>query len=181
MNINISNLKIISVKIAKKFIIGLLVIFIFDFFFFAIPVSASAIDDNLANINSDIIIKAEESLKNDNIIYNGFPQNKSLKTNKIGLRALTAYNSDVSQCDDSPCITANGFNVCEHGIEDTVASNFLPFGTKIKIPDLFGNRIFVVRDRMNARFQNTIDIWMKDRSSAIKFGVKIAKIEVLEP
>ncbi len=99
---------------------------------------------------------------------------------RTSTHTMTAYNSDVAQTDDSPCITANGFNVCKHGIEDTIAANFLPMGTKVKIPDLFGDRIFVVRDRMNARYPDRVDIWMKDRTSALKFGVKVAKIQVLE-
>jgi 3D (Asp-Asp-Asp) domain-containing protein len=93
---------------------------------------------------------------------------------------MTAYNSEVRQTDDSPCITANGFNVCKHGQEDTIAANFLKFGTKVKIPDLYGDRIFVVRDRMNKKHPNRVDIWMKDRASALKFGVKTAKIQVIE-
>jgi 3D (Asp-Asp-Asp) domain-containing protein len=93
---------------------------------------------------------------------------------------MTAYNSEVGQTDDSPCITANGFNVCKHGIEDTIAANFLKMGTKVRIPELFGDRIFVVRDRMNARHANRVDVWFKDRSAAIKFGIRVAKIEVLE-
>jgi 3D (Asp-Asp-Asp) domain-containing protein len=181
MNINIGNFKLISVKIAKKLIIGLLVIFIFDFFFFAMPALASAVDDEMADINAEIIIKSDQLVTVQNMNYNGFPNNNDKKIKNIGLHSLTAYNSDVSQCDASPCITANGFNVCKHGIEDTVAANFLPFGAKIKIPALFGDRIFIVRDRMNKRFPNTIDVWMKNRSSAIKFGVKVATIQVLEP
>jgi 3D (Asp-Asp-Asp) domain-containing protein len=85
----------------------------------------------------------------------------------------------VAQTDSSPCITANGFNVCEHGIEDTVATNYLPFGTRVRIPELFGERVFVVRDRMNARYYRKFDIWMKDKAEAIQFGVRVAEIEVL--
>ncbi len=93
---------------------------------------------------------------------------------------MTAYNSEVAQCDASPCITANGFNVCKHHIEDTVATNFLPFGTKIRIPELFGDRIFIVRDRMNKRYQNRIDVWLLHRDNAIDFGVKYPLVEVLQ-
>jgi len=102
------------------------------------------------------------------------------KVIRTSTHTMTAYNSEVAQTDDTPCITANGFNVCEHGIEDTIAANFLPMGTKVRIPDLFGDRIFIVRDRMNARYPDRVDIWMKHRTDAIKFGVKVAKIEVLE-
>src|SRR3989339_2093065 len=94
-----------------------------------------------------------------------------------GVRTITSYNSEAGQTDDSPCITANGFNVCEHGIEDTVAANFLKFGTKVRIPELFGDKIFVVRDRMNPRFPERIDIWMLDKSDAKNFGVKRVKVE----
>jgi len=99
---------------------------------------------------------------------------------RTSTHTMTAYNSEVGQTDDSPCITANGFNVCKHGIEDTVAANFLPMGTKIKIPDLFGDRVFVVRDRMNKKHPNRVDVWMKDRPSAMKFGIRVAKIQILK-
>lgn len=102
------------------------------------------------------------------------------KVKSTSVHVMTAYNSEVGQTDNSPCITANGFDVCKHGQEDTIAANFLKFGTKVKIPDLYGDRIFVVRDRMNVKHPNRVDIWMKDRPSAIKFGIKTAKIQVLE-
>jgi 3D (Asp-Asp-Asp) domain-containing protein len=106
-----------------------------------------------------------------------------VKTDRIireSVHTMTAYNSEAGQTDDSPCITANGFDVCKHGIEDTLAANFLPLGTKVKIPDLFGDRVFVVRDRMNKKHPNRVDVWMKDRHAAIHFGVKVAKIQVIE-
>lgn len=103
-----------------------------------------------------------------------------VKVIRTSTHSMTAYNSEAAQTDDSPCITANGFNVCEHGIEDTVAANFLPMGTKIRIPELFGDRIFVVRDRMNKRYTDRVDVWMLHRADAMKFGVRKAKIEVVE-
>lgn len=97
-----------------------------------------------------------------------------------GFHSMTAYTSEAAQTDSSPCITANGFNVCKHGIEDTVAANFLKFGTKVKIPELFGDRVFVVRDRMNRRYPDRVDVWMINKPDAMKFGVRHAKIVVLE-
>lgn len=96
-----------------------------------------------------------------------------------GVRTITSYNSEPGQTDDSPCITANGFNVCEHGIEDTIAANFLKFGTKVTIPDLFGERVFVVRDRMNQRYPDRVDVWMIHKADAKVFGVRRAEINVL--
>ncbi len=96
----------------------------------------------------------------------------------------TAYSSEVAQTDDSPCITANGFNVCAHysasGTVDTVAANFLPMNSIIKIPELFGDqKVFVVRDRMNARYgPGRIDLWLPERYDAVQFGKRPLVIEV---
>jgi 3D (Asp-Asp-Asp) domain-containing protein len=60
-----------------------------------------------------------------------------------------------------------------------IAANFLKFGTKVRIPELFGDRVFTVQDRMNRRFPNHVDVWMKDRGQAINFGVQKAQIEIL--
>jgi len=89
---------------------------------------------------------------------------------------ITAYSSTLDQTDDSPFITAWGTYVRD-GI---VAANFLPFGTKIKIPEIFGDRIFVVEDLMNRRYAHRIDIWFPDRQSALEFGIKTAKIQIIE-
>lgn len=99
---------------------------------------------------------------------------------RTSVHPMTAYNSEPGQTDDSPCITANGFNVCEHGVEDTIAANFLKFGTKVMIPELFGDRVFIVRDRMNKRYTDRVDIWMKSYDDAIQFGLKRATIQVIE-
>jgi len=47
----------------------------------------------------------------------------------------------------------------------------LPIGTKIKIPSLFGDKVFEVKDRMNKRFYYRIDIWFPTKEEAQKFGV----------
>ncbi|HVZ11141.1 MAG TPA: hypothetical protein VG941_01855 [Candidatus Paceibacterota bacterium] len=87
----------------------------------------------------------------------------------------TGYSSTPDQTDDSPFITAKGTYVRD-GI---IAANFLPFGTVVKIPDVFGDKIFVVEDRMNKRYTNRIDVWFSDTPSALKFGLKTVKIEIL--
>ncbi len=90
--------------------------------------------------------------------------------------SMTAYNSEVGQCDDDPFTTANGTRVRD-GI---IAANFLKFNTRVRIPELYGDKIFTVTDRMNARFGERVDVWMKDHRQAVKFGVKRnIKIEVL--
>ncbi|MBU1131912.1 3D domain-containing protein [Patescibacteria group bacterium] len=103
---------------------------------------------------------------------------KVLETRNV---IATAYSSTADQTDSSPCITANGLNVCENNEENVIAANFLFFGTKVKLPELFGDRIFIVHDRMHSRFGgNRIDIWMTDRPKAKEFGVKRTKMEIIE-
>jgi len=105
------------------------------------------------------------------------PTYETVKTYKL---AVTAYSSTVDQTDNSPCITANGYNLCENDTENVIAANFLPFGTKVRIPEQFGDRVFTVQDRMNSRYHYHADVWMKDRKDAVKFGLKYATIEVVK-
>ncbi|MEK7103033.1 MAG: hypothetical protein AAB870_01660 [Patescibacteria group bacterium] len=99
---------------------------------------------------------------------------------RVMIVSATAYSSTPDQTDGSPCITANGYNVCKGNQENVLAANFLPFGTKVRLPDIYGDRIFIVQDRMARRFSNRIDVWMKTRQAAMQFGIKKVKIEVLE-
>jgi len=90
---------------------------------------------------------------------------------------ITAYSSTPWETDDSPYITASGEGVKE-GI---VANNLLPFGTEIRIPELYGDKIFVVEDRMNwKKGYYHLDIWFPDHWEAKDFGAKRTYIEVLE-
>ena len=112
---------------------------------------------------------------------NRLPQSNDSEVAKITNLLLTAYTSEEAQTDSSPCITANGFDLCKQGIEDTLAINGVKFGTKVRIPDLFGDRVFIVRDRMNAKYSsNRGDIWMNDKNDAIKFGAQLARVEILK-
>lgn len=88
---------------------------------------------------------------------------------------FSAYTSRPEETDDTPFITADGSHVAD-GI---IAANFLKFGTKVRIPKLFGDKVFVVHDRMNKRYPYKIDIWMENYSDAIKFGVRHADIEIV--
>lgn len=89
--------------------------------------------------------------------------------------SATAYSSTVGQCDSSPFVTASGTRV-HFG---TIAANFLPFGTKVKIPDYFGNQVFVVEDRMSNRYWHKIDVWMPTYKQAIQFGRRNIRIVIL--
>lgn len=89
---------------------------------------------------------------------------------------ISAYNSEPGQTDSSPFTTADGSQVRD-GI---VAANFLKHGTRIRIPDHFGDKVFEVHDRMNSRYTYKIDIWMLNKKDALKWGVRTVKVEILD-
>ena len=89
---------------------------------------------------------------------------------------VTAYSSTPEQTDDTPFTTASGKQVRE-GI---VATNLLPLGTKIKIPEIYGNKVFVVEDRMNPRNDQHVDIWFPTYWEARYLGIKRVSVVVLE-
>jgi 3D (Asp-Asp-Asp) domain-containing protein len=88
---------------------------------------------------------------------------------------VTAYSSTPDQTDSTPFITASGTNVRD----GVVACNFLRFGTRVRFPQLYGNKVFVVEDRMALRNSHKIDIWFPSKEEAKQFGVKVVKVEVL--
>lgn len=104
-----------------------------------------------------------------------FARNPKWDVIRSGTVVATAFNSMESQTDSTPWITASGSR-CRPGV---IASNFLPFGTKVKIEG-FGDRIFVVEDRMNKRYSKRLDIWFRSHKEAINFGVRKVKFHVLK-
>jgi len=103
------------------------------------------------------------------------PNKKQVVISKKWLFA-TAYSSTPDQTDSTPFITASG----SHVRDGIVAANFLRFGTKIRIPTIYGDKIFVVEDRMNSRYKYRVDIWMRTREEAKQFGAKIILIEIIK-
>lgn len=83
----------------------------------------------------------------------------------------TAYAPSPYQTDATPCITAAGTRVRP----GTVAANFLPFGTLLQI----GDEVYIVEDRMNPRYPNSIDIFFPSTSEALEFGSKKLDIVVI--
>lgn len=89
---------------------------------------------------------------------------------------VTAYSSTVDQTDGDPFTTASGEKVRD-GI---IAWNNVPFGTKVRLPDKFGDKIFVVKDRLNPRASRYhLDIWMPTREAAKQWGARVVKVEIL--
>ena len=113
-------------------------------------------------------------LQNNSILANAshFIERESIKTVFV---IVTAYSSTPWETDDTPHITASGTYVRD-GI---VAANFLPFGTKIRIPQIFGDKVFVVEDRLSPQKKYHIDVWFPSYEEALHFGAHLTYIEIL--
>lgn len=123
----------------------------------------------------DDLTKLEvEAMQNASAPFGHLPEAESRGPSYTITVTATAYNSIPNQTDDTPFITASGTHV-RSGV---IAANFLPIGTRVRIPEEFGDQIFVVEDRMNARYTKRLDVWMEDISEARAFGVKPVTIEV---
>ena len=116
----------------------------------------------------------EELEKQEYVVLETLPEvgyRDPTRTKKI---IVTAYSSTPDQTDSTPFITANGTRVRD-GI---VAANSLPFGTRVRFPDIDPEKIYVVHDRMHPRFSRRADIWMESREEAIRFGAQYTTIEI---
>jgi len=89
---------------------------------------------------------------------------------------VTAYTSSVDECDSDPFTTASGTRTHD----GTLAANFLPFGTHVTFPDYFGDKVFTVEDRTNAKYSSRADVWMTTKAEAFRFGKRHLTLVVVE-
>lgn len=161
-----------SKQLKRSLIPGLLlaVVLIFDFPQIVFSQGLAQMQPNQADLGprAEIIVKPH---------YNGptLPVIKDRSVKTTMYITVTSYNSEPGQTDNTPFITAFGTHVRD-GI---VATNFLPKGTLVRFPDVFGEKTFVVEDRMNSRYYYRMDIWMENKQDSKVFGVKYLKMEIL--
>lgn len=168
--------RLLWVRTGKRVATILLVIFAFDVLLFPLP-SIAEMESVVVTATSKYISKTTKKDnkrvdEQDKGQVKRLPSTRDVEVKSSFDFAVTAYSSSADECQGDPCITANGFNLCKHNQEDTIATNRFPLGTKVKIPDLYNDKVFVVRDRMNKRYYNRVDIWMKTKEKAKQFGVK---------
>ena len=99
------------------------------------------------------------------------------------IRTVTAYNAgDPSQTDDTPCISANGENICAALAEGQkrCAANFVPLGSRLYV-DKIG--VCLVTDRTNKRYRNRVDIAMQksEYHKALRFGRQKLHVKIIHP
>lgn len=88
---------------------------------------------------------------------------------------VTAFNTVEAQTDQTPCIAANGQNIC--GRDDVVACpRKYQFGTKVEI---LGKEYECV-DRTASRYDGRFDIsFDKDLARAINFGIRNLEVRIV--
>ena len=150
---------------------GLAMILAFSFPYSAfadIPVYGEAPGEQKA------IINYVDYMQNKMRDFGSLPGAGSREPTRVMSVSVTAYTSDPWETDSTPTVTASGTQV-RHGV---IAANFLPKGTFVRIPDVYGDDIFVVEDRMNKRYNEKVDIWMEDKIEARQFGLQYLEIEI---
>lgn len=139
----------------------LLLLFVFVFIAFGEAISPIEAQEELASFESPkAYTEGQQNLK------------------KVMYITVTGYSSSYDETDDDPWVTAQGTQT-RFGI---AASNDLPFGTRIRIPSLFGDQVFTIEDRMNRRYSGTgrIDVWLPSKLDAVFFGIhRKTLVEVL--
>nr|WP_241374210.1 3D domain-containing protein [Thermus arciformis] len=107
----------------------------------------------------------------------------------------TAYTSSVRETDSTPFVTATGMRT-RLGVIAVSPDllKVLPYGTKVRLVDLgsvygrgrgqfdalFAGRLFVVADVMHPRMREKVDVWLPDRATALRFGRRLVRLEVVE-
>ena len=136
-----------------------------------------------------------------NVPSTGFPESYKRAPRYTQTARISFYSSDIGQTDATPCIPADGSNLClmaEEGVVDGIAANFLRLGTVVQFPELeidginMGDHEYVVRDRMTPRYNGTnyVDIYVAvldengnldkaaSRAKAKELGVKRVQMNV---
>lgn len=165
--INIGNPAFSRAEQIQVFKILIIVIFLVSILFSGIAIAKIADAPNSSYSPSYSLLQGNSLIA---------PSDPSLPVRKVEM-IITAYSSTAWQTDSTPFITATGTEVRD----GVVANNMLPLGTEIRIPELYGNKVFVVEDRMNSRKSYYhLDIWFPEYSQAKEFGAKRTYVEILE-
>lgn len=115
---------------------------------------------------------SKQLLKAKSIISKAFNQKVGkLNTFEIPV-TITGYSARTEECDSTPWVTADG-TLSRVGVlavsRDLLTDVGLRMGQRVLLAD-YG--VFEIRDKMNKRFTNRVDILFAHPVAALKFGVK---------
>jgi len=93
------------------------------------------------------------------------------------IREVTMYTSRPEETDETPCISADGTNICEVDY-NVCATNAFPIGTRLYV-DKLGECI--VKDVMSRKYQHRIDWYAgTDVERALAFGIQRLRVKKLD-
>jgi len=103
---------------------------------------------------------------------------KQFEIKKTIYTTVTAYSSSVDECGADPFTMASGDRV----FDGAIAHQYLPFNTKVRFPEVFGEKIFVVKDRLGPQFTSYyhVDMWVHSKVEAKAWGARVVKMEILK-
>ncbi len=108
--------------------------------------------------------------------------NQNYSEAPVTIRVVTAFNvGDPKQTDDTPCISANGEDICKALLmgEKRCAANFVPLGTLLHVETV---GVCLVTDRTNKRYRDRVDIAMHkhEYQKALQFGRQNLMVKVIQ-
>ena len=93
------------------------------------------------------------------------------------IREVTMYTSRPEETDETPCISADGTNICEVDY-NVCATNAFPIGTRLYV-DKLGECI--VKDVMSRKYSQRIDWYAgTDVERALAFGIQRLKVSKID-
>lgn len=96
-------------------------------------------------------------------------------------RLVTAYNNVREQTDDTPCISADGTDICQRyrAGEKICAANWVPIGTRLRVQ---GYGDCTVADRMAPKNGEKVDVYLgQDVAAARAWGARRIEVLIIKP
>lgn len=149
-------------------------VFLFIFWYFILTISvvlASFVVASMIYLPSDV---SDNSQKTADVVTTTPP------VREMKIATITHYTSSPEETDASPCISADGNDICKlfkQG-KNTCGTNDYPFGTELYVAD---HGFCTVHDVMNARFtgKGYIDWYMgQDKKAAFEHGIETKEIVI---
>ncbi len=132
-----------------------------------------------AAVDDRVVALEIAAMQNTHAAVESLPESENRELPSIVV-PVSAYNSVPWQTDATPCIGAQGTDICEkleRGLQ-TCAANFVPLGTVLEVDGL---GTCTVRDRMNARYNYRVDWYMgMDIQAARNWGVRQKNVAILK-
>ncbi len=93
--------------------------------------------------------------------------------------AVTAYTASPDETDESPVLTASNrpVRLGTVAVSQDLYKNGWSFGKKVYIDSL---GVYEINDLVGSQHKRRIDVFMNDRTKALRFGIQSRKITLLE-